>query len=116
MIELHRSHSVMISTKQNEAKTQMYIELPAREISIIPVQMHTQYVEKQIVLEPSQSLQNKRIVGVACLVSPSNQQAVMQVINPDDDKSGAKQKWNCSVIQPNSIQIWTDKTEKKIYL
>ena len=75
----------LISTRQNEAKTLKHIELPARKISIIPVKIPKQYIGKQIILEPSQSLQNS-IVGAACLVSPSNQQAVMQVINANEDK------------------------------
>ncbi|VDI07425.1 Hypothetical predicted protein [Mytilus galloprovincialis] len=76
----------LISTRQNEAKTLKHIELPARKISIIPVKIPKQYIGKQIILEPSQSLQNKSIVGAACLVSSSTQQAVMQVINPNEDK------------------------------
>ncbi|CAC5371570.1 unnamed protein product [Mytilus coruscus] len=105
----------LISTKRNEAKTQKYIELPARKISIIPVKIPKQYVGKQLELEPSQSLQNKSILGAACLVSPSNQQAVMQVINPNDDKVVLNKNEIVALIseiQPNSIQNWTDKNEK----
>ncbi|CAC5404844.1 unnamed protein product [Mytilus coruscus] len=97
----------LIRTKQNEVKTLKHIELPARKISIIPVKITKHYVGKQIVLEPSQSLQNKSIVGAACLVSPSTQQAVMQVINPNDDKVVLNRNEIVALIsgiQPNSIQ------------
>ncbi|CAG2220733.1 unnamed protein product [Mytilus edulis] len=98
----------LISTRQNEAKTLKHIELPARKISIIPVKIPKQYIGKQIILQPSQSLQKKKsIVGAACLVSPSTQQAVMQVINPNDDKVVLNRNEIdalISEIQPNSIQ------------
>ncbi|CAG2246909.1 MEGF10_11 [Mytilus edulis] len=105
----------LISTRQNEAKTLKHIELPARKISIIPVKIPKQYIGKQIILEPSQSLQNKSIVGAACLVSSSTQQAVMQVINPNEDKVVLNRNEIVALIseiQPNSIQNWSDKTEK----
>ncbi|CAG2198844.1 unnamed protein product [Mytilus edulis] len=105
----------LISTRQNEAKTLKHIELPARKISIIPVKIPKQYIGKQIILEPSQSLQNKSIVGAACLVSSSTQQAVMQVINPNEDKvvlNRNKIVALISEIQPNSVQNWSDKTDK----
>ncbi|CAG2198856.1 unnamed protein product [Mytilus edulis] len=76
----------LISTRQMKLKTLKHIELPARKISIIPVKIPKQFVGKQIILEPSQSFANKSIVGAACLVSSSTQQAVMQVINPNEDK------------------------------
>ncbi|CAG2239543.1 unnamed protein product [Mytilus edulis] len=105
----------LISTRQNEAKTLKHIELPARQISIIPVKIPKQFVGKQIILEPSQSLQNKSIVGAACLVSSSTQQAVMQVINPNEDKVVLNRNEIVALIseiKPNSIQNWSDKTEK----
>ncbi|CAG2198859.1 unnamed protein product [Mytilus edulis] len=105
----------LISTRQNEAKTLIHIELPARKISIIPVKIPKQFVGKQIILEPSQSLHNKSIVGAACLVSSSTQQAVMQVINPNEDKVVLNRNEIVALIseiKPNSIQNWSDKTEK----
>ena len=102
----------LITTPMGKARNAKRVKIEPKTVCEIPVKLPEKFKNKAVLLEPSQNLIDSQLMGASCLVKPTKNRAVVQVINPNDHAVVLHRRVivaSISHIYENSLQSITDK-------